>query len=143
MSDNSWETVTALAGGLGEAGAADAEELARGAGAADEHPYGTDDPTGLTEDIAAGVDLWPPWMELGGSPGQAPARFSGGRGHRRRHAWASGRPGLAVARGGSQVGQVIRRMTEGPRFADVGPTSMHGPAHGALDGGADRGAHLL
>ena len=34
-------------------------------------------------------------------------------------------------------------MTEGPRFADVGPTSMHGPAHGALDGGADRGAHPL
>jgi hypothetical protein len=45
--------------------------------------------------------------------------------------------------GGSQVGQVIRRMTEGPRFADVGQASMHGPAHGALDGGADRGAHLL
>jgi len=53
---------------------------------------GTGDTTDLTVDIAAVVDLWRSWMELGGSLGQAPPRLPGGRGHRRRHARASDRP---------------------------------------------------
>jgi hypothetical protein len=65
----------AVAGSLWEAGGADAEEQARGAGAADEHPYG-DRRHNATVDIAAVVDLWRSWMELGGSLGQAPSPAS-------------------------------------------------------------------
>jgi hypothetical protein len=50
---------------------------------------GTGDTTDLTVDIAAVVDLWRSWMELGGSLGQAPSPAS-----RRPRAPPPTRPGV-------------------------------------------------
>lgn len=71
-------------------------------------------------DTAAMAELWRSWLTLGGSLGLAapgvatPGRIAGD---------ALGRfldPLSLTLVGGSQVGETIRRMTEGPRLADLG-----------------------
>ena len=72
------------------------------------------------QEAAAMAELWRSWMALGGSvgagmPGMAePGKIAGE---------TLGRfldPMSLALVGGSQVGETIRRLTEGPRFADLG-----------------------
>ena len=71
-------------------------------------------------DAAAMAELWRSWLGLGGSLGAAmpglaePGRIAGE---------TLGRfldPMSLVLAGGSQVGETIRKLTEGPRLADLG-----------------------
>ena len=75
---------------------------------------------GTGEDAAALAELWRSWLALGGSVGAAmpgmadPGKIAGE---------TLGRfldPMSLALVGGSQVGETIRRLTEGPRFADLG-----------------------
>lgn len=75
---------------------------------------------GAGEDAAALAELWRSWLALGGSLGAAmpsmaePGRIAGE---------TLGRfldPMSLALVGGSQVGETIRKLTEGPRFADLG-----------------------
>ncbi len=75
---------------------------------------------GTGEDAAALAELWRSWLALGGSlgaamPGMAePGKIAGE---------TLGRfldPMSLALVGGSQVGETIRKLTEGPRFADLG-----------------------
>lgn len=74
----------------------------------------------LNVDPAAMAELWRSWMALGGSLGRAlpgmaePGQIAGETLDRFLDPMS-----LALV-GGSQVGEAIRRMTEGPRFADMG-----------------------
>jgi polyhydroxyalkanoate synthase subunit PhaE len=79
-----------------------------------------DAPAGLGVDAAAMAELWRSWLGLGNSlgaamPGMAePGRIAGE---------TLGRfldPMSLVLASGSQVGETIRKMTEGPRLADLG-----------------------
>jgi hypothetical protein len=79
-----------------------------------------EDGTGPGQDTAALAELWRSWLALGGSlgaamPGMAePGEVAGE---------ALGRlldPMSLALVGGSQVGETIRKLTEGPRFADLG-----------------------
>ena len=76
--------------------------------------------TGLGADAAAMAELWRSWLGLGNSlgatmPGMAqPGQIAGE---------TLGRfldPMSLLMASGSQVGETIRKMTEGPRFADLG-----------------------
>ena len=76
--------------------------------------------TGLGADAAAMAELWRSWLGLGNSlgatmPGLAqPGQIAGE---------TLGRfldPMSLLMASGSQVGETIRKMTEGPRFADLG-----------------------
>lgn len=78
------------------------------------------DGTGPGQEAAAMAELWRSWLALGGSlgtamPGMAePGRIAGE---------TLGRfldPMSLALVGGSQVGETIRKLTEGPRFADLG-----------------------
>jgi hypothetical protein len=75
---------------------------------------------GWGAEAAALADLWRSWLKLGGSVGGAvpglgePGQIAGE---------TLGRfldPVSLALVGGSQVGETIRRLTEGPRFADLG-----------------------
>lgn len=79
-----------------------------------------DAPTGLAANAAAMAELWRSWMGLGNSlgatlPGLAqPGQVAGE---------TLGRfldPMSLLMASGSQVGETIRKMTEGPRLADLG-----------------------
>jgi poly[(R)-3-hydroxyalkanoate] polymerase subunit PhaE len=79
-----------------------------------------DDGTGPGQDAAALAELWRSWLALGGSLGAAmpglaePGEVAGE---------TLGRfldPMSLALVGGSQVGETIRKLTEGPRFADLG-----------------------
>src|SRR3712207_3360250 len=79
-----------------------------------------DDGTGPGQDAAALAELWRSWLALGGSLGAAlpglaePGKIAGE---------TLGRfldPMSLALVGGSQVGETIRKLTEGPRFADLG-----------------------
>jgi polyhydroxyalkanoate synthesis regulator phasin len=80
-----------------------------------------DDGTGPGQDDAAALaELWRSWLALGGSLGAAvpglaePGEVAGE---------TLGRfldPMSLALVGGSQVGETIRKLTEGPRFADLG-----------------------
>jgi polyhydroxyalkanoate synthase subunit PhaE len=76
--------------------------------------------TGPGADVAAMAELWRSWLGLGNAlgaamPGMAqPGQVAGD---------TLGRfldPMSLLLAGGSQVGETIRKMTEGPRFADLG-----------------------
>jgi polyhydroxyalkanoate synthesis regulator phasin len=76
--------------------------------------------TGMGADAAAMAELWRSWLGLGNSlgaalPGMAePGQIAGE---------TLGRfldPMSLLLAGGSQVGETIRKMTEGPRLADLG-----------------------
>jgi len=68
-------------------------------------------------------ELWRSWLNLGGSLGSMPG-LGPGTGETGRIAGETlGRfldPMSLALVGGSQVGETIRRMTEGPRLADLG-----------------------
>jgi hypothetical protein len=68
-------------------------------------------------------ELWRSWLNLGGSLGSMPG-LGPGTGETGRIAGETlGRfldPMSLALVGGSQVGETIRRLTEGPRFADLG-----------------------
>jgi polyhydroxyalkanoate synthesis regulator phasin len=78
-------------------------------------------PSGMGADAAAMAELWRSWLGLGGSlgativPGMAePGRIASD---------TLGRfldPLSMVLAGGGQVGETIRKLTEGPRLADLG-----------------------
>jgi hypothetical protein len=79
-----------------------------------------EDGTDPDQDAAAMAELWRSWLALGGSlgaamPGMAePGKVAGE---------TLGRfldPMSLALVGGSQVGETIRKLTEGPRFADLG-----------------------
>lgn len=77
-------------------------------------------------EAAAMADLWRSWLKLGGSFGGAamPGLTMPGSGEPGKIAGETlGRfldPLSLALVGGSQVGETIRRLTEGPRFADLG-----------------------
>jgi polyhydroxyalkanoate synthase subunit PhaE len=79
-----------------------------------------EDGTGPGQDAAALAELWRSWLALGGSLGAAipgvaePGEVAGETLGRFLDPMS-----LALA-GGSQVGETIRKLTEGPRFADLG-----------------------
>lgn len=76
-------------------------------------------------EAAAMADLWRSWLKLGSSFGSAvPGQMMPGFGESGQIAGETlGRfmdPVSLALVGGSQVGETIRRLTEGPRFADLG-----------------------
>ena len=76
-------------------------------------------------EAAAMADLWRSWLKLGSSFGSAmPGQTMPGMGEPGKIAGETlGRfldPMSLALVGGSQVGETIRRLTEGPRFADLG-----------------------
>ena len=75
---------------------------------------------GLGADAAAMAELWRSWLTLGGSLG---GMLSGAGGPGRVAGDTLGRfldPVSLALVGGSQVGEAIRKLTEGPRLADLG-----------------------
>ena len=93
-----------------------ADTLAKAGGKAGSAEAGA----GAGQEAAAMAELWRSWLALGGSVGAAmpgmadPGKIAGE---------TLGRfldPMSLALVGGSQVGETIRRLTEGPRFADLG-----------------------
>ena len=75
---------------------------------------------GTGEDAAALAELWRSWLALGGSLGAAmPGRTEPGKIAGETLGRFLDPMSLALV-GGSQVGETIRKLTEGPRFADLG-----------------------
>lgn len=65
------------------------------------------------------AELWRSWLALGGSFGAMPGAGEPGRVAGETLGRCLDPASLALV-GGSQVGETIRRLTEGPRFADLG-----------------------
>ena len=75
---------------------------------------------GTGDDAAAMAELWRSWLALGGSLGAAmPGRTEPGKIAGETLGRFLDPMSLALV-GGSQVGETIRKLTEGPRFADLG-----------------------
>jgi hypothetical protein len=74
----------------------------------------------VTVEAAAMAELWRSWAALGGSLGRHLPGFTDAAGTAAETLGRLLDPVSLSLVGGSQVGEAIRRMTEGPRFADVG-----------------------
>ena len=99
----------------------------------DQHPHRArreDEPIpGLAEgldgvnplaDAGAMAELWRSWTALGGSLGRSLPSVSANGGIAAETLGRITDPLAMSLAGGGQVGDTIRRMTEGPRFADIG-----------------------
>jgi polyhydroxyalkanoate synthase subunit PhaE len=71
-------------------------------------------------DAGAMAELWRSWTALGGSLGRTLPGVSAGGGIAAETLGRITDPLAMSLAGGGQVGDTIRRMTEGPRFADIG-----------------------
>ena len=71
-------------------------------------------------DAGALAELWRSWTELGGSLGRSLPSVSANGGIAADTLGRITDPLAMSLAGGGQVGDTIRRMTEGPRFADIG-----------------------
>ena len=72
------------------------------------------------EDAAAMSELWRSWTALSGSLGRSMPSISADGGIAAETLGRMTDPLAMSLAGGGQVGDTIRRMTEGPRFADIG-----------------------
>ena len=84
-----------------------------GAGSSGDSPART-----AADDAAALAELWRSWMALGSLGGSLPGMQAGGTANETLGKMLD--PVSLSLMGGNQVGEAIRRMTEGPRFADLG-----------------------
>jgi polyhydroxyalkanoate synthase subunit PhaE len=76
---------------------------------------------GMGADAAAMAELWRSWLAVGSSLGSAVPGMTGATGQVASETLGRFLDPLSLALvGGSQVGETIRRMTEGPRLADLG-----------------------
>ena len=156
MSDNAWETVV---GPWREAYEKQAE-LTRKSWLDGQAQLasiltggGSGDATDMAADVGAASELWRSWMELGGSLGHALPGFPAAEGVAADTLGHLTDPLSLSLVGGSQVGQMIRRMTEGPRFADIGANEhraarlmelwMAGDPRADLDEGSNTGRQDL
>jgi hypothetical protein len=76
---------------------------------------------GMGADAAAMAELWRSWLAVGSSLGSAVPGMTSSTGQVASETLGRFLDPLSLALvGGSQVGEMIRRMTEGPRLADLG-----------------------